>query len=748
MNLLFRKVLTAAAMLLSVTALSAQNTGDAVAGDEVNTAVDGTGIESDTLANDNYIKPLRFKMHVLARPKGDKVLLRWAPSEFAPWYFANRNGYKILRVDYDNESRIDTLVSDLRPMPLEEMKVKFEASDSLAGAAAQMLYGRGTGVSDAVGESGSDGIMKVYDEQQTRFAYAMLLSEIRPDLAKAMALMYEDNTARKGGNYMYLVTVNAPDSILPVDHFPVDIKNVKQKPEEFKPELKDSIGEFGNSVVLTWPMDRRFSTFDIECRYNGGEWQKLNKRPFLTLITFENEEDAENHYEHKDLKMGKYEYRVCGYDAFGDKSEYSDVLEVELKDIVGPGAPMIRIFKLENTPDSTVYANVYWKKSVFEPDFVGYDVYIYNSMVDSLWVKINGDRQIAPTDTVFRFKMPHVSTTLVTVAAVDTAGNYSPSEPQQIHISDLVPPTPPKNLKAVVSPGGSVMITWSPSPEKDTYKYQLYSSNSLAEPFIGMANKLVSDTVVFDTIAVKGTNQRFKFYRVRAFDHSGNESEFSEVLRVTRKNYKRPESPRIDSLKVTDDHVYMTWFPSPEDDIERYFVYRRERGEEISTLIKTVAWDSLENNRIVVVDVPEPDTRKRYQYYVESVNTTGVGSLPSQEVSVTFTGSMILPVKISLNAVYRNDSKRIDLAWDMYGLTDKMITNGAYLCLYRMIDGEEFFRSIESMKTGTLTTYDRRVPAGKTVEYKMRVMSRDGKHSLYSNTVKLTVPEPEKVEEY
>ena len=748
MNLLFRKVLTAAAMLLSVTALSAQNTGDAVAGDEVNTAVDGTGIESDTLANDNYIKPLRFKMHVLARPKGDKVLLRWAPSEFAPWYFANRNGYKILRVDYDNESRIDTLVSDLRPMPLEEMKVKFEASDSLAGAAAQMLYGKGTGVSDAVGESGSDGIMKVYDEQQTRFAYAMLLSEIRPDLAKAMALMYEDNTARKGGNYMYLVTVNAPDSILPVDHFPVDIKNVKQKPEEFKPELKDSIGEFGNSVVLTWPMDRRFSTYDIECRYNGGEWQKLNKRPFLTLITFENEEDAENHYEHKDLKMGKYEYRVCGYDAFGDKSEYSDVLEVELKDIVGPGAPMIRIFKLENTPDSTVYANVYWKKSVFEPDFVGYDVYIYNSMVDSLWVKINGDRQIAPTDTVFRFKMPHVSTTLVTVAAVDTAGNYSPSEPQQIHISDLVPPTPPKNLKAVVSPGGSVMITWSPSPEKDTYKYQLYSSNSLAEPFIGMANKLVSDTVVFDTIAVKGTNQRFKYYRVRAFDHSGNESEFSEVLRVTRKNYKRPESPRIDSLKVTDDHVYMTWFPSPEDDIERYFVYRRERGEEISTLIKTVAWDSLENNRIVVVDVPEPDTRKRYQYYVESVNTTGVGSLPSQEVSVTFTGSMILPVKISLNAVYRNDSKRIDLAWDMYGLTDKMITNGAYLCLYRMIDGEEFFRSIESMKTGTMTTYDRRVPAGKTVEYKMRVMSRDGKHSLYSNTVKLTVPEPEKVEEY
>ncbi|MBQ2002764.1 MAG: fibronectin type III domain-containing protein [Bacteroidaceae bacterium] len=748
MNLLFRKTLTAVALLLSSASMMAQTPVDASAGDDVKTAVDGSGTESDTLANDNYIKPLRFKMHVLARPKGDKVLLRWAPSEFAPWYFANRNGYKILRVDYDNESRIDTLVSDLRPMPLEEMKVKFEASDSLAGAAAQMLYGRGTGVSDAVGESGSDGIMKVYDEQQTRFAYAMLLSEIRPDLAKAMALMYEDNTARKGGNYMYLVTVNVPDSILPVDHFPVDIKNVKQKPEEFKPELKDSIGEFGNSVVLTWPMDRRFSTFDIECRYNGGEWQKLNKRPFLTLITFENEEDAENHYEHKDLKMGKYEYRVCGYDAFGDKSEYSDVLEVELKDIVGPGAPVIRIFKLENQPDGSVYANVYWKKTTFEPDFVGYDVYIHNSMVDSMWVKINENGQLAPTDTVFRFKMPHVSTTLVTVAAVDTVGNYSPSQPQQIHISDLIPPSPPKNLKAVVSPSGNVLITWSPSPEEDTYGYQLFSANHPDDPFIGKSGEVLKDTLAFDTIKVGGTNQRYIYYRVRAFDHSGNESDFSEILRVARKNYKQPNPPRIDSLKVTDDHIYMTWFPSPEADIERYFVYRRVKGEELSTLIKTVAWDSLENNRIVVIDTPEPDTRKRYEYYLESVNTTGIGSNPSQPVSVTFTGSMVLPVQISLNAAYRNEEKRIDFAWDIYGLTDKMITNGAYLCLYRMIEGEEFFRSIESMKPGTLTTYDRRVPAGKTAEYKIRVMSRDGKHSLYSNTVKVTVPEPEKVEEY
>ena len=78
MNLLFRKTLTAVALLLSSASMMAQTPVDASAGDDVKTAVDGSGTESDTLANDNYIKPLRFKMHVLARPKGDKVLLRWA----------------------------------------------------------------------------------------------------------------------------------------------------------------------------------------------------------------------------------------------------------------------------------------------------------------------------------------------------------------------------------------------------------------------------------------------------------------------------------------------------------------------------------------------------------------------------------------------------------------------------------------------------------------------------------------------
>ena len=153
-----------------------------------------------------------FSVQVLARAKGDRVLLRWAPDEFAPWYLANKHGYNILRMDKDG--KIDTLQKALKPYTLEQLKTRFEPDDSLAGAAAQMLYGKGTELNMAIGTDGAEGIMQVYEEQQTRFAYAMLLAEVRPDLAEAMALMYVDETAEKNAEYQYTITTNIPKEVL------------------------------------------------------------------------------------------------------------------------------------------------------------------------------------------------------------------------------------------------------------------------------------------------------------------------------------------------------------------------------------------------------------------------------------------------------------------------------------------------------------------------------------------------------
>lgn len=122
------------------------------------------------------------------------------------------------------------------------------------------------------------------------------------------------------------------------------------------------------------------------------------------------------------------------------------------------------------------------------------------------------------------------------------------------------------------------------------------------------------------------------------------------------------------------------------------------------------------------------------------MNTTGVSSNPSHKASVLFKGPRMINAKISLNAVYRPELERIVLAWDIRDLTQEDINDGAYICLYRKIEGEEYFRFMETLKINERSTYDRRVPEGKSAEYQMRIITRSGKMSEYSNAPKATVP--------
>lgn len=694
-------------------------------------------IQVDTTAQfDTIAKRHRFVIRTLVRPKGDRVLLKWAPDQYVPWFFGNIHGYQVLRVDEDNN--LDTLATCLKPMPLEQMKTHFEPSDSLAGVAAQLVYGQGTTLDEAIAAEGAKGIMKVYEEQETRFAYAMLLAEIRPDLAQAMGLMWEDKTAKKGKTYEYIVASNIPDSIAHMSTMPITVKNVRHNPVYFDPIITDSIGQDGRSVRLFWPMSNDFSTYDIECRYNGGEWKKLNEHPFLTLLTVEDEDAGQNIFSHNDIGVGDYEYRICGYDAFGDKSNYSTIVEVELKDIIAPTPPELRQFYLKKEDNGDYVVDIHWTKSELEPDFVGYDIFYYHPKVHDNWLKIN-EQRLAPTDTTFRYTLPIDMSAYITIAAFDTIGNYTASLPAEVHIVDEIPPSAPTNLQYRLSPSGLLTIMWDPSPEDDVYRYQVYRADNSKMEFLPMKGQLVSDTVALDTIPVKG-QQRYNYYRVKAYDYTGNESEFSEILEVQRLNFKQPEPCRIDSLYTTEEYIYMKWFPSPENDVVKYYVYRHRADEEVAQLIKVISADSLVDGRIIIYDTPVPHSEKRYHYYIESMNATGVSSKPSHEVSSMFKGPRTIPATITLSANYRLDMERIILAWDYHDLTQEIIDEGAYLCLYRKIEGEEYFQFMESLSITERSTYDRRVPEGKTAEYEMRIITRTGKKSEYSNRTQATVP--------
>ena len=679
-----------------------------------------------------------FSVHVLARAKGDRVLLRWAPDEFAPWYLANKYGYNILRIGKDGV--VDTLQKNLKPYTIEQLKERFEPNDSLAGAAAQMLYGAGTELNMAIGVDGAEGIMQVYEEQQTRYAYAMLLAEVRPDLAEAMAMMYTDETAAKNAEYTYVVTTDIPEKELNMSYQPVYVKNVKEKPLPYDPVITDSMGVDGRSIRLFWSRTPQFSTYDIERLDEKGEWIKLNERRFMTLFMQEDESTVQNIFEDVDLEPGTYSYRICGYDTFGEKSAYSKVHTAQLADVIPPTAPVIIQFNVERPTENTIMADVIWEKNIIEPDFFGYNVYYYNAQVDSVWVKLN-ERLLDPEMTSFRCEVTFLGTGHVTVVAVDTLNNSSAAMPQELFIADFTPPTAPTGLEYVMSPTGSVMIRWNKNPEPDVAGYHLYYANDSTHTFLQKHGKMSRTPIMFDTLQVTNVIQRYTYYRVKAYDFSGNESAFSPILTVKRKNYDPPRPCRIDSVWQDTKRVYMTWFPSSEDDVEKFYVYRRLHGEEYNTLINVLTKDSVKNGRLLVVDSPVPDSKKRYYYHIETMNETGVTSEPSYETSFLFKGETVLPLTLGMGAAYRNDDELVHLAWDISGITRDMLDKGLYLCIYRKMSDDDIFRFVRSVNINETDYIDAHMEAGDKAEYRIRVRSREGHVSPYSNVVSVEVPE-------
>ena len=330
-----------------------------------------SSLQGDTLKKDK--RPL-FMIRVLPRAKGDSVLLRWAPSEFAPWAFSNQWGYNLYRMDH--KGNIDTLATALRPMPLDKMRQNFASNDSLAGAAAQLLYRQGTAL-DSVAATGSDGLIGVYEEQQTRYAYAMLLAELRPDIAEAMALRFVDRNVKKGETYKYVVGSAVPDSFLRIATVPVMVKNVPYKAPRYNPTITDSLGL--NGIVLYWPNSRLYSTHDIERRHNGGEWVKLNNKPFITLSANEAAAPQYNMFEDKGMQVGTYEYRLRGYDTFGDASNYSEIHKIVMPDLLAPTPPLMKQFRVDRSNPDALFAEIIWKKTQMEDDFAGYNVFYYNN---------------------------------------------------------------------------------------------------------------------------------------------------------------------------------------------------------------------------------------------------------------------------------------------------------------------------------------------------------------------------------
>ena len=696
----------------------------------------------DTILPEGAPEP--YTIGMLTRAYDDRIVLRWAPSEYVPWHVLNSAGYVVNRVGLTKNGVTDDTLAIVKPWPLEEFKQKFAPEDSLAGVAVQLIYG---GAETRFGQTAaipgsSQALMEVYDEQQSVVGMAMMVAELRPDLAEAMGLMYVDRTAEKDVDYSYIISANIPDSVMMIsgDATP-SVRLGQWKPQPFRYELTDSLSP-PTTALIYWPKAGMYSTFDIERQdTEGGAWHKLNERPYVTLTAIGDDQPLDNGmhmYKDNVPKVGTYRYRVSGYDSFGDKSEPSKPLVVEMPDMVPPQAPMLKNIVVDHPDEKHAYATIYFHVDTVEADVKGYlPLYRHERVKKGEWHPLTMDFT-APGDSVMKVDVSGLPTGQISIAAYDEAGNQGASIPQMILLDDYLPPSAPTGLNANVFPDGYLELRWNESPELDVAFYEVFAANDSLGLYMNRSSDDQIDTVFVDSLAL-GLNQAYIYYKVRAVDFSGNASADSEILKVVRPNFIPPSVCRIDTMWVTDDAIHMHWLQSNEADLAYHRLFRKLDGEDAWTMMGVYNADSLrlEGDRIRFTDSPKPNMKKRYIYAVETYNLSGVTSGLSRTQTFLFTGPRIVEVPLKVFATYKKEGHETQLAWETGEVPDY---GPWYYCIYRKGAGDKDFKFLLAAKPGEKQFTDYLLRPGQEAEYYMMVQYDDGRRSQRSNVVKVSAP--------
>ena len=716
-------------------------------------------IKADTII---YQEPtlITTKIKLLARTYGDSIALRWVPEDYVSWKYLCLTGVNVLRTETDAESfAIDTLAYGLKPLTEEQFRAKYAQTDSNALVAQGVLYGDGRlGPNQTENFPGSYGASMEYNnEQDLSFAFAMLVAEWRPDLARDMAVGFLDRTAKPGKSYDYYIqpTKWETDGRLIFEPGVVEgIVNEPYTPAVFNPRMVDSISSPRRHVLGWW--DDKYSTYEIfrrlvtdaDGKQMDGSWEHLNDKPYLSVIDLP---EGDNYKAFGDSvpAFGVYEYMIAGHDAFGGLVPGVNPLKVNVYDNEAPKAPQLKAIVIGYPDDDIrgrIQAHIIWEKDTLENDLQGYVIRYFNSKVSgNAWMELN-EEMIPPTDTMYVAEVTGLRTGMIQIAAYDKSGNESTSLSQLIEIHDFKAPAAPDSLTAqVIDPKlnslakkevnyAYVILRWHPNPEDDDIMhYDVAFANDTTHIFQRRNEQAINETWFLDSLAVD-VNQKYIYYKVRATDYSTNEGEWSPWIQVKRPHITPPTQPHLDRSGHNDaEGMHMEWIVGTDADMDYHVTYRGLSADGPWDVIGRYDHDSLtaKGFRITIDDNPPYDRENRYYYYVESFNSSPFTS-KSLAVSWLHAGPKVYKVGIELAGDFDEKENQTRLVWDKNKLP---FDAPYYYCIYRKGPGDEKFKFVVSVASDVQEYTDKLLGKGEQAEYYVMIQWRDGRQSTPSNTV-------------
>jgi len=656
---------------------------------------------------------------VKARFYGDSVVLRWSPGNALFWQKASQLGYRISRFEVNEQTQKLTEIRSLTPTPLkpwtaDEWKQRCARTDSLAGVAVQILYGK------AALEPGSE-ISQAMDGQMdaaNRFLIANMVSSWSAKHAKGLAMRFTDTDVKRNRAYVYALSIANTGSKATIgDTTYLMVRTGKVDPLPPMPEIRYQPGD----RLVTFRWDRRigsqlFTGYHYERSADGGRtYQRLNRKPYVNIAA--RADSLQNEVVLIDSlprNYTRYLYRIVGITPFSDLGQYSPTMPVSGLDLTPPTAPVQLVGT--NVPGSTI-VKLTWRKDKTEPDFIGFVIGRGTTSAGPfkpLSDKVLGKGTLEFTDG----NATEFGTNFYVVSAVDTAGNASVSVPVYVPIHDRAAPAAPSSLSGTMDSTGRVILRWKHNTEPDLLGYMVYTANARDHAFTPLTPDFLVDEFFADSTTLQ-TLTKSKFFKVIAFDKSRRASPESDVLELKRPDLIAPVRPVFDRFVAADSSARLHWARSSSNDVLSQWLYRKEAGRDADYVLLT----KLNATQTEYLD-PTLLPRHTYDYALVAVDQAGNRSERSFPQRIRTFDSGIRR-GISGLTVQTPPGQPTMLRWTAPA------GSGHFTLVYRRDNGQ-FLHLIDRLPGAQTTYQDKAVSNGSSCQYALKVVYPDGGESVLS----------------
>ncbi len=688
---------------------------------------------------------------VVARSSTSSVIVRWGVSTSSAWRIANDTGYVVERLTLDSalkplpNSLVRLTPEPLKPWSLAEWKARAtrlkQEKNMNAAVATQMLYGKIAAPSSANSAQGLDfGAMTLAaQEQQQRFAFALLAADKDAFAAEGLALRLVDTSVRAGKRYTYRVFVpTKPPYTIDTGYVYAQARPFQAVQADVAFEAKGSDG----SITLKWSPTgtKGYAGYYI---YRADKANPTFKR-LNTLPLVGNSNDSTKTSQFTDTTITNYKlyrYRLTAITPFADETLPLEVA-VFGRDLTPPPAPTLA------TPEQTAQTTVKLKWSMpttVSKDLAGFVVMrSARSLEGFKALPRNADKEAIADTSGKEYEGKRLPTTAreftdteaneeepyYAVVAVDTAGNRAHSFAGYTIMRNINPIQPPKGLAATIDTLGVVRLRWNLGEESAIVGYRVYRANDPEQEFTLLTGDMLRDTVFTDTVSLK-TLTKSIFYRVAALDKGYVHSQPSRILTLKRPDVVPPVAPMFTSVVVGDTAVSLAWQPSASDDVSYQSLMRRVVGASWQVL-KIVSPLERNYNDASIVQQTE------YEYRIVAVDSAGLRSEPSVIVKAHTYEQGLKQAITGLTARFDSTSGNVVLQWQ-YTSSAKNTAEKEWFIIYRASDDEPL-EQYEAVQLPAMTFRDR-VRTGASRAYRYAISATNGRlKSPLSQEISLHVP--------